>query len=205
MLAPAATVVGALSPDMPKPVPLTLACEIDSAAVPVFETVTVWLADVFTVWFPKLTAPGVTLIAGVDVATPVPVRPTVSGEGLALLVIVTLPAAAPVAAGWNVTVKLVLAPAATVTGAVSPAMLKPVPLSVACEIARSALPVFESFTVWVADVLTVRLPKLIAVGAAVMAGVDSVTPVPVRLTVTGAVVALLLIEMLAEAVPVVMG
>jgi hypothetical protein len=84
---------------MPNPVPLTLACEIDSAAVPVFETVTVWLADVFTVWFPKLTAPGVTLIVGVDVATPVPVRLTVIGEGLALLVIVTLPAAAPVVAG----------------------------------------------------------------------------------------------------------
>jgi hypothetical protein len=171
----------------------------------VFESVTVWLADVFTVWFPKLTAPGVTLIAGVDVVTPVPVRLTVNGEGLALLTIEMLPEAVPVAAGWNVTVKLVLPPAATVTGAVNPAMLKPVPLTVACEIARSALPVFESFTVWVADVLTVRLPKLIAVGAAVMAGVDSVTPVPVRLTVTGAVVALLLIEMLAEAVPVVMG
>ncbi len=60
-----------------------------------FETVTVWLADVFTVWFPKLTVPGVTLIAGVDAATPVPVRLTVNGEGLALLVIVTLPEVAP--------------------------------------------------------------------------------------------------------------
>jgi hypothetical protein len=65
----------------------------------VFETVTVWLADVFTVWFPKLTAPGVTLIAGVDAVTPAPVRLTVSAEALALLMIVTLPAAAPVVAG----------------------------------------------------------------------------------------------------------
>jgi len=55
------------------------------------------------------------------------------------------------------------------------------------------------------EVLTVKLPKLTAVGVALMAGVDSVTPVPVRLTVTGAVVALLLIAMLAEAVPVVIG
>jgi hypothetical protein len=38
-------------------------------------------------------------MAGVDVATPVPVRLTVSGEGLALLMIVTLPEAAPVVAG----------------------------------------------------------------------------------------------------------
>jgi hypothetical protein len=67
--------------------------------VPVFETVTVWLADVFTVWFPKLTAPGVTLITGVDAATPVPVKPTVRGDGLALLTIEMLPAAAPVVAG----------------------------------------------------------------------------------------------------------
>ena len=58
---------------------------MDSAAVPVFETVTVWLADVFTVWFPKLTELGVTLIAGVEAATPVPVRLTVSGEGPAKL------------------------------------------------------------------------------------------------------------------------
>ena len=55
------------------------------------------------------------------------------------------------------------------------------------------------------EALTVKLPKLMAVGVALMAGVDSATPVPVRLTVTGAVVALLVIEMLAEAVPVVMG
>jgi hypothetical protein len=65
----------------------------------VFETVTVWLADVFTVWFPKLTAPGATLIAGVDAATPVPVRLTTSGEGLALLMTEMLPEAAPVAVG----------------------------------------------------------------------------------------------------------
>ena len=101
--------------------------------------------------------------------------------------------------------KLVLAPAATVIGSVSPDMLNPVPARVACEIARSALPVLESFTVWLAEVLTVRLPKLTTVGVTLIAGVDAVTPVPVRLTVRGVLVALLLIEMLAEAVPVVVG
>jgi hypothetical protein len=59
----------------------------------------VWLAEVFTVRFPKATELGVTLIAGADAATPVPVRLTVSGEALALLVIVTLPVAAPAVAG----------------------------------------------------------------------------------------------------------
>jgi hypothetical protein len=93
------------------------------SAVPVLDSFIVWLAEVLTVRFPKATALGVTLIAGADAATPVPVRLTVSGEGLALLTIEMLPAAVPVVAGWNETVKLVLAPAATVTGAVSPVML----------------------------------------------------------------------------------
>jgi hypothetical protein len=84
---------------MPNPVPLTLACEIDSAAVPVFETVTVWLADVFTVWFPKLTALGVTLMAGLDSLTPVPVRLTVTGAIVALLLIEMLAEAGPVVMG----------------------------------------------------------------------------------------------------------
>jgi len=98
-----------------------------------------------------------------------------------------------------------LAPAATVRGAISPDMLKPVPARVACEIARSAVPVFESFTVWLAEVLTVMLPKLTAAGVTLIAGVDVVTPVPVRLMARGLLLALLLIEMLPEAAPVVVG
>ena len=98
-----------------------------------------------------------------------------------------------------------LEPAGTETGAERPDMLKPVPETIVCEIDRAAVPVFETVTVWVAELMTVRLPKLIAVGVTLMAGVDSATPVPVRLTVRGVLVALLLIEMLAEAVPVVVG
>ena len=69
------------------------------SAVPVLDSFIVWLAEVLTVRFPKATALGVTLIAGADAATPVPVRLTVSGEELALLVIETLPVAVPVVAG----------------------------------------------------------------------------------------------------------
>jgi hypothetical protein len=76
---------------------------------------------------------------------------------------------------------------------------------VACEIERSALPVLEIFTVWVAELLTVRFPKLTALGVTLMAGADSLTPVPVKLTVRGVLVALLLIDMLAEADPVFIG
>ena len=95
MLAPAATVTGPANPAMLYPVPLTLACEIASAAVPVFVTVTVWLADVFTVWFPNPTALGVTLISGVDSATPVPFRVMVTGVLVALLLIEILADAVP--------------------------------------------------------------------------------------------------------------
>jgi len=98
-----------------------------------------------------------------------------------------------------------LAPAATVRGAVSPDRLNPVPARVACEIARSAVPVFESLTVWLAEVFTVRFPKLTALGVTLIAGVDVVTPVPVRLMVRGVLLALLLIEMLPEAAPVAVG
>jgi hypothetical protein len=98
-----------------------------------------------------------------------------------------------------------LAPAATVSGVVSPDRLNPVPARVACEIERAAVPVFESFTVWLAEVFTVRLPKLTAMGVTLIAGLDVVTPVPVRLMVSGVPLALLLIEMLPEAAPAVVG
>ena len=98
-LAPAATVVGGVSPDMLNPVPVILACEIERAAVPVFERVTVCVAEVFTVRLPKFTAAGVTVIAGVDAATPVPVKLMTAGELPALWLIEILPEAAPVAVG----------------------------------------------------------------------------------------------------------
>jgi len=84
-------------------------------------------------------------------------------------------------------------------------MLNSVPARVACEIARSALPVFESFTVWLAEVLTVTSLKLTALGVTLIAGVDEVTPVPVRLMARGVLLALLVIKMLPEAAPVVVG
>ena len=98
-----------------------------------------------------------------------------------------------------------LVPAATATGALRPVTPNPFPARVACEIERAAVPVFESFTVWLAEVFTVRVPKLIALGVRLIAGVDVVTPVPVRLTVTGVLLALLLIEMLPKAAPAVVG
>jgi hypothetical protein len=60
----------------------------------------------------------------------------------AVEVIVTLPLAAPVVVGVNVTLKLMLCPAVSVTGAVIPLRLNPLPLIAACEIVTLGPPVF---------------------------------------------------------------
>ena len=62
MLIPAATVTGAVSPDMLKPVPLRVACEMTRSVVPVLDNLNVWLVWVSTFTLPKLTSDGVTLI-----------------------------------------------------------------------------------------------------------------------------------------------
>jgi hypothetical protein len=136
----------------------------------VFETVTVWLADVLMVWFPKLTAAGVTLIEGVDTVTPAPVRLIVTGVLLALLLIEMVAEAVPVVVGLKNTMKLILMPADRVMGTLSPDMLKPVPLMVACEITRSAVLVLDNFMFSLVCVLTLTSPKLTSDGVMLIEG-----------------------------------
>jgi hypothetical protein len=57
-------------------------------------------------------------------------------------VIVTLPLAAPADVGVNVTLKVALCPAVSVTGAVIPLRLNPVPLIPTCKIVTVEPPVF---------------------------------------------------------------
>ena len=66
---------------------------------------------------------GLTEIAGVGSGVPVPVIVTVDGDVGAVLEIETVPAALPVDAGVNFTVKLADAPAATVAGVAIPVTL----------------------------------------------------------------------------------
>ena len=56
------------------------------------------------------------------------------------------PLTAPLVIGWNTTLKTVLCPAARVSGRVSPVMLKPLPVTVACEIVRLDPPELDKFT-----------------------------------------------------------
>jgi hypothetical protein len=64
-LDPAASFVGALIPDRLNPVPTISALKIFSSPVPVFDTLIVCVASVFTVTLPKVAADGVMLTARV--------------------------------------------------------------------------------------------------------------------------------------------
>jgi hypothetical protein len=75
-------------------------------------------------------------------AVPVPDNAMVSVGFEAFDVIVTLPLAAPLALGVNVTLKVAVCPAVRVTGAVIPLRVNPVPLIATCEIATLVPPVF---------------------------------------------------------------
>ena len=77
-------------------------------------------------------------------ATPVPEAAITSGELGALLAIETEPLTAPAPVGENAMLKVVLPPAASVSGRLNPLTLMPVPEAVACEMTRLALPEFVS-------------------------------------------------------------
>lgn len=83
-----------------------------------------------TVTLPKLMLVGLTLSADADV-TPFPVSDTVVGVLLALLTIEILPVELPAVVGANFTLKVMLWPAATVSGRESPLILKAAPVTVA--------------------------------------------------------------------------
>jgi len=80
MLEPAGTETGAESPDILKPVPETVAWEIERVALPVLEILMVWLAEVCTVKLPKLTEEGMTLIIGTGAAFTVNVAALLEAE-----------------------------------------------------------------------------------------------------------------------------
>jgi hypothetical protein len=78
------------------------------------------------------------------VVAPVPVRLTVCVAGLALSVMVTAPALVPVAVGLKVTLRVQLAPAATLEPQVL--VWEKSPLALMLVIVRLAFPVFLSVT-----------------------------------------------------------
>ena len=167
--------------------------------VPVFARVTDCVAPLFTVTSPKLILLGE--VPSCRVA-PVPERETEAGELEALLVIEMLPVALPMTVGEKTALKLVLWPPERVSGNVRPLILKPVPVTVAWVMVTLPVPVLVRLTDCVPVVFTVTLPNATVDGEAES---SRVTPVPDRDTVAGELVALLVIEMLPVALPIVVG
>lgn len=111
---PAAMVLEVVRPEMLNPCPLTLTCENDKVAFPVFfRMITCELL------LPTTTPPNATLAGLADprASIPVPVKAIEAGDPGALLVIEMLPGALPSAVGAKLTEKAVLAPALMVIGA----------------------------------------------------------------------------------------
>jgi len=170
-----------LIPLILNPVPLTLACEIVTLAVPEFIRVIVCELLLATTTLPKATLPGF-VVNIAFAATPLPDKASACGEPGALSVNAMLPVAPPATEGVNCTLNEVLWPAPSVIGVVNPLMPKPDPETCARLMARFTFPLFVSFTLWVLVWPTVTLPRLIDAGEVVKFGC---VPVPVIEIVSG--------------------
>src|SRR5712692_6052894 len=191
----------ALTPLALKPAPVTVTPEMVTLEFPLLVSVTgnPLLPPTFTL--PKLRLVG--LAPSKNVATtPVPLKARVRGEPGALLTSDTEPVTLPAAVGVNPALNVVLAPAAIVCGTLRPVMLKPVPVTVACEIVALAVPVFFKVIVCEALFPVMTLPKLALDGVAESC---ACTPVPLRARVRGEPGALLVMETLPLALPVAAG
>jgi hypothetical protein len=142
-----------------------LICETVTLELPVLLSVTVCVLLVPTNTLPKLKLVG--LAESCDVTTtPVPLRATVVGELVAVLVMETLPLVLPPIIGENTTVIWALWLGARVCGTVNGAMLNPAPKTPTCEIVTLLLPLLVKVTVCELLLPTFTLPKLRLVGLA---------------------------------------
>jgi hypothetical protein len=135
-------------------------------------------------------------------AVAVPFNAIRVGEFGVSLVTVTLPESVPAADGANCTLKLVLAPAASVVGIARPLIVYPVPEITAWLIVAAEVPALESVIVCVPLLPTATLPKFKVDGLAVS---DGCTPVPVAEITLGEFVALLTTETVPFTAPTTVG
>jgi len=107
----------------------------------------------------------------------VPVRAIVAvAPFVALLLIVTVPVAAPAAAGSNATFSAADCPEFSVSGVVRPDIEKPVPAIAALLIVTAPLPLAVSVTVCVEGVFSATLPNATLVLPSVSPAVPAVVP-----------------------------
>jgi len=190
-------VVPALTPLGLKPAPVALTPEMVTFVFPLFVSTTLSELVVPSFTLPKLKLVGLAPSTRL-VATPVPPKGIVSGELGALLTSATDPDTPPELDGVKTTLNVAVFPPATVNGALNPEVLKPVPVTAACEIVRLALPPFETVMVWELLLPTTTLPKAALDGAA---AICACVPVPLNAIGMGEPGALLVIEMLPLAPP----
>ena len=176
---PARIVTGTVSPLMLKPGPVTLAAEIVTLAVPVFDNVIGTDPLLPTRRLPKFTVEG---FADRAPCVPVPVKATAGSE--ALLVIEMLPELTTVVVGSKTAEKVVFCPAVKVMGVEMPDTENPAPVAVTCVTVTLAFPVFVSVIVWLLLTPTTTLPKLMLPGFAVRVA-PTATPVPASVRVCG--------------------
>ncbi len=187
-LAPAFTVAGNVGVNTENAPPLIVAALMVPAAVPVFDTVTVEVAEEPIATCPKLNDDADTAKFAVGVGggvAPEPLNAIASVAGF-VVAIVSVALAVPVTVGENFNCRVTLEPAFTLIGNVVAATLNALPLTVAELIVPVAVPVFETVTVEVDADPTDTCPKLsddaettkFAVGAG-----GGVTPDPLNATV----------------------
>jgi hypothetical protein len=157
----------ALAPESLNPVPLTLTLEMVIFELPVFFSDTLCEVVVSRLTLPKDRFEGETLSEYVAVP-PVPLRPIANGELGALLESETEPVEDDAEVGPNATLKDADSPALIVSGVVKPETLKPVPVTLNCEMVRLALPGLEMVTGWELVWPTVTAPKLTLDGLALI-------------------------------------
>lgn len=125
-----------------------------------------------------------------------------SGELGALLLSETEPVTAPPTVGAKTTLNVVFEPVGIVSGVLRPVIVKPAPVTAACEIMTLAVPLFVRLIVCELLFPVETLPKPAVLGTAPSC---ACVPVPLNAIVSGEFGALLVIEMLPLALPAVVG
>ena len=115
-------VTGVVIPETLTSFAFTVTWEIVTLVFPVFVMLTLCEPELPAVTLPKVTLDGLGVIVTVP-ATPVPVKKTVTGDPGALLEMLTVPGSDPAVVGENSAVTVVLCPAVSVAGVVSPLIL----------------------------------------------------------------------------------
>jgi hypothetical protein len=176
-------------------VPPIVIPEIVSAALPVFDSVTVCALAVPPVTsFPKLIVLGESATTGTAGAVPDPLSVAVCGDPVALSATETVAAKLATEPGVNVTEIVHIAPAASDSPQVfvSAKSLEFAPPIVIPEMVSAALPVFDSVSICALDVTPdATLPKLSVPGESVAVGAAAAVPDPCSVMLEGLARALL--------------